>query len=809
MKRLIHLLPGLLVISLMTANLFAQGAGQFGNLPLWFEPANPAQFVAHGAKSEFVITPTGAEFVLVKTNAQTASGHLHLVGADKMARITGEDRLNGRVNYLVGNDPAHWRTDVPTFSRVRVDDVYPGINVVYYGNQQRLEYDFNLAVGADPAVIALRFEGAEQVSLNSAGELVIRFSNGEAVQHRPIAYQMIDGRRQEIATGYKVVAPRTAAFVLGDYDPSRPLVIDPVLTYSTYYGGNYGDVASAIAVNQQDGSVYVAGQTYSTQFSSGNPFSTPGSFQTNYLGGARPGDAFVARFDSSGTNLIYATYLGGSDYDAAFALAVDNAGNAFVAGATISTDFPFTNSIPNGNKISGKVDTLVGYYPTDAFVTELDPSGSHLVYSTYLGGSGYESAYGITLDSADNAFVTGFTYSTNFPVTTNALQPHLRCPYTFYVNCNAFIAEVAAGGLKLNYSTYLGGTNFDHGQAIAFNNGRVFVAGYTYSTNFPTTNALNGFQYLNGSLNPNYSDGFVAAFTSSVTNLTPLYITLLGGSNYDAATGIAAAGDGTAYVCGATTSTNFPYTTTNVPYLTIAYVHTNTTWYINATNGFLTQIKWDGLQPAIGYSAMFGGLGNDVASGVALDPAGNAYVVGSASSTDFPATTNNISGYLSATNSSQINQGYSDAVIIAFNTNASALLYSAYLGGYSQDYGFAIAVDPLGNAYIAGQTLSGNFPTVNARQTFLNGPSDMFLAKISQTAVPFVPSLAIAPLPGGPSDILLQWQMFPANYNLESASNLDSGSWTVLPDIPLYTNGWYQVTVPATNDLEFFRLHQD
>jgi hypothetical protein len=387
------------------------------------------------------------------------------------------------------------------------------------------------------------------------------------------------------------------------------------------------------------------------------------------------------------------------------------------------------------------------------------------------------------------------------------------CSNTIYINANAFVAEVGAGGSSLNYSTFLGGTNFDVGRSIAFNNNRVFVAGYTYSTNFPNTNALPGFDHLNGSTNQNNynfgSDAFVSAFSVAGTNFNLLYSTYLGGSNYDGATGIAAAADGTAYVAGYTTSTNFPYTTTNVAGLTTAYVLTNTTGVIYATNGFLTQIKWDGSHPSIGYSTMFGGYGLDIANGVALDPQGNAYVVGSASSTNFPATTNNISGYLSATNRSQINRGYSDAFIIAFNTNASALLYSAYLGGQDQDFGNAIAVDPLGNAYLAGQTLSTDFPTVGARQTYRNGPNDMFIAKISQTLQPPAPVLAISPTTAGSNSIRLAWQMFPANYELESASDLGGGNWLAVPASPVYSNGWYQVTLPTTNNLEFFRLHQN
>jgi hypothetical protein len=672
------------------------------------------------------------------------------------------------------------------------------------------------------------------------------------VQHPPVAYQTVHGVRQEITASYKILDAHTAAFDLGCYDHRELLVIDPVLSYSTYFGGNYGETGWAIAVNPTDGSIYVAGQTFSTK-DTNNPsstFSTPGAYLTNYQGGKLTGDAFVARFDESGTNLIYATYLGGNGNDGAMGLAVNNAGNAYLTGYTDSTNFPHFNSITNafynGSHIGGVPNkNLNNTYAVDAFVTELNPSGNGLVYSTYLGGNSMDAAYGITLDDAGDAYVAGYTYSTNFPATKNtAFQPNLVCSNTVYINANAFVAEISAGGTNLNYSTFLGGTNFDVGRAIAWNNNRLFVTGYTASTNFPVTNYIqrlvliatnvlskkvsgvltnydvivtNVFdgQYLNGrSTNkPNQridlaSDAFVTAFdTTSRTNLSLLYSTFLGGTNEDRASGIAADANGSAYVTGYTTSTNFPDT---VPDLTSSYVRTNGTGYVFATNGFLTRIDYSpGTNATIGYSAMFGGKGLDVANGVALDPAGNAYVVGSVTSTNFPVyPTNNLSDFLTATNNSQLKKGYSDAFVIAFNTNASALLYSTYLGGKLNDFGNAIAVDPLGNAYLTGQTLSTNFPCVNALQSRRDGTNDMFIAKISQNTSP--PTLLIAPDNSTvPPGISLEWQMFPPNYSLLGSADLASGNWLAVPGSPAYTNGWYQITLPATNDVQFFRLQKN
>jgi hypothetical protein len=617
---------------------------------------------------------------------------------------------------------------------------------------------------------------------------------------------------------------------LGSYDHNQPLVIDPVLTYSTYYGGNYGEKPWAIAVNPNDGSVYVAGQTYSNKSTNGIPFWTPDAFQTTNHGGKISGDAFVARFDSTGTNLIYATFLGGSGNDSALSLAVDASGNAYLAGFTDSTNFPTQNAVYD--HINSLYNTKTHNYAVDAFVAELNPAGDGLVYSTYLGGNSMDVAYGIALDLAGDAYVTGLTYSTNFPVTPNAYQTHLQCTNTVYINANAFVSVIAAGGTSVSYSSYLGGTNYDAGRSITFNNNKVFVAGYTYSTNFPATNFLAKFQYLNGDARTNKnskkpkeaSDAFVTAFDASTVNLSMLYSTLLGGTNNDVANSIAADAIGNAFVAGYTSSTNFPFTATNVVGLS-SFVHTNiASRYELATNGFLTQITWDGAHTAIGYSAMFGGKGVNVANGVALDPDGNAYVVGSAACTNFPVTPDNLSGDLTTTNSSKKGKKWSDAIIIAFNADCSALLYSAYLGGRDNDFGNAIAVDADHNAFITGETYSTNFPTVGAYQPHRSGTNDMFIAMISPNDPP-APSLSIrmdnAALPtahaniagssGSPASdhpIVLKWKKSAARYEVESSDDLHSTNWKVVPQSVIYTNGNYQVTLPTTSGVQFFRLRR-
>ena len=756
----------------------AQPVAVPANLPLYFEAGQgqanvPAQFIARGHNYQFLISPTETQIVLRKTTAESAVVRMQFVGANAQAPVSGDAELPGKINHLTGNDPAQWRVGLAMFTKVRVGGLYPGVNLVYYGNQQQLEYDFDIAPGANPQAIAMHFDGVDKISIAPQGELILNLAGGEIRQPKPVIYQMVDGVRKEIAGGYRMMDAHTVAFAIGQYDRSQPLVIDPVLSYSTYFGGSAGDTAWAVTLDT-NGNVYIAGQTFSKQFSTTNAFSTPGAFQTNFAGGKLTGDAFVSKLDAASGYPVYITYLGGSNDDGAVSIAVDGAGNAYVTGFTDSPDFPVTNSIPGGvprlpnsTNISGTFSKSFGSYPVDAFVTELGPSGSNLVYSTYLGGSGMDSGLGIAVDSTGNAYVTGVTYSTNFPVInaipypgrTNMFFDHLACTNSIYFNANAFITKIGPGGTNLVYSSYFGGTNFDEGKGIAVDNdGNVYVTGFTASTNFPTlnavvqqmvwtnvvgtnqisiTNSLNGY-LLNGSTTNKTSsfDAFVAKFDSTGTNL--LYSTFLGGTNNDVANGIAVDTNGNAYVTGWTTSTNFPNTAG-----LYSFVSTNISLNILATNVFLTKITnaIGTTNVGIAWSAVFGGEGADIGYGVAVDPAGNnVFVTGSASSTNFP--TYNVPGLMSSTNS-----GKSDAFVIAFtNTTANtiALLYSGYLGGKENDFGYGIAVDANDNAYVVGQTLSINFPTFNGEFTSRNGTNDAFLTKIMWTVPP--PEIGTQPI---------------------------------------------------------------
>ena len=728
-----------------------------GNLPLYFE-ASPDQasgstrFVTRGCNYQFLLSPTEVQIALGKTGVRPAEVRMNFVGANPGAQSSGGMELPGKINYLIGDHPAQWHTGVATFAQVRVERLYPGINLAYYGNQRQLEYDFSIAPGADPCAIKIHFNGADKISIGACGELILAVAGGEIRQPAPVIYQMAGGQRQTVSGGYRLVGTRTAAFTVGKYDHHLPLVIDPILSFSTYFGGNSSDTAWSVALDT-NGFIYVAGQTLSKQMSATNtaPFSTPGAFQTNFAGGGATGDAFVAKFDNQGSNLIYLTYLGGNGDDLAASVAVDGSGDAFLTGSTSSTNFPTTTNALY-RKIGG-VSTSVGY-PVDAFVAELNSSGSNLVYSTYLGGSSMDGGTSIAVDSSNNVYVTGFTYSTNFPITSNAFQKHLACPNSVYFNANAFVSEIGTYGTNLVYSSYFGGTNFDVGEGIALDGSdNIYVTGFTASTNFPTTNAIqqqfvsvtlttnaaptnvvfttnffNGY-LLNGASNqlpaPAY-DAFVARFNPSFTGLA--YSTFLGGTNNDIAYHLAVDGAGNAYVTGWTVSTNFPNTLTNVAGLYNGLTNNLVFGIPVTTNAFLTQVTWTGSNAAIGYSTVFGGtnFGIDVGYGVTVDPSGNVFVVGASSTTNFPAV--NTPGLFGPTNA-----GGSDAFVIAFNSNATSILCSGYLGGTGNDYGYGIAVDSATNVYLVGQTASLNFPALNARQSSLNGPSDAFLAKILWT----------------------------------------------------------------------------
>ncbi len=671
----------------------------YARLPLSFE-ANQEQlddavkFISRGSGYQLYLTATEAVLQLRqpepknKSDKTQLSGRtaaivrMKLVGANPASLSNGHEELPGKSNYFIGSDPNRWRTNVPNYAKVSFGQVWPGINLVYYGNQQQLEYDFVVAPGADPRAIKLSFEGAEKVEVDPQGDLVLRVGGGVVVLRKPFVYQDVDGKRKEIESGYVLDGKDRASFQVATYDIERALVIDPVLTYSTYLGGLSDDSAYGIAVDSQR-NVYVAGLTSSSDFPRANPL------QPNFGGGE---DVFVTKLNASGSAILYSTYIGGNGAEQLGDLVVDGTGNTYLAGMTGSTNFP--TATPFQATRSGV---------SDAFVTKLNASGSALLYSTYFGGSGGESGGDIAVNSTGNIFVIGTTDSTNLP----RAQP-LQADFGGG-QADVFITKFNPAGSALIYSTYFGGSGMDRGNGLALDaSDNVYITGDTSSSNLPKVNPARPDYGTNG-------DGFVARLEASGSTLG--YSTYLGGSGEDSAQAISADGAGNAYVTGETSSGNFPA------------VNALQASKGSGSDAFVTKLAAAG---TIVYSTFLGGSNSgsndsDSGSGIAVDSGGSALVTGFTTSPNFPKA-NPIQ-----TN----NNGGGEAFVTKLNAAGSALVYSTFLGGTGYDSGQAIAVDTIGGAYIAGQTRSSNFPTKDPIQPEIvsSGAYDAFIVKITDELI--------------------------------------------------------------------------
>ena len=678
---------------------------EFGKLPLGFEAnrgqtGEAADFIARGLGCALFLNSTEA----VLTTKNGVRSKLKLLNA-KASPADSTGLLEGKSNYFIGADPGQWRTDIPNYSRVRYRGVYPGIDVVYYGNQRRIEYDFVVAPRGDPRQIRLAFEGAEEAVVDGQGDLLLNTGGEQLRMRAPVIYQETNGARRQITGRYVLLesdsSPPTphsplptpvVGFQIGDYDANETLIIDPVLEYSTYYGGGGTDVAYGITVDRQ-GSVYITGQTSSLNFPTKNPFEPS-------LNGAS--DAFVVKLNPQGNAVVFSTYIGGRNPgDRGFAIAVDQGGQVYLTGETTSLNFPTHNAAqPN---FRGGVD---------AFVTKLSIQGNVLLYSTYLGGSFIDAAYSIALDRFDNAYITGRTDSSNFP-TKNPLQGALRGQR------DAFVSKLSPDGEML-FSTYLGGEpetpggrDEETGYGIALDVlQNIYVTGYTTSPNFPLVNPTQG--AFGGD-----EDAFVTKLNS--TGPTIIYSTFIGGSRLDDGRGIAVDRFGNAYITGYTLSSDFPRANALQPA------------YGGGGDGFVTKLSGAG---ALVYSTFLGGsAGENIGPvldptpgcAIAVDALGFAYVTGKTASQDFPVVLPIQAGLL----------GDTDAFIAKLDPAGSALVFSTYLGGAeaggagAEERGLGIALGA-GGVYVAGQTLKNDFPVaLPAQNTYGGGLSDAFIAKIT------------------------------------------------------------------------------
>ncbi len=696
----------------------------YAKLPLSFVPnvghLNAAvRYYAQAAGFSVAFGGGEALLALIDGQGKGVALALRFEGANPTIAPQGRQRLSGTVNYLRGSDPAAWQTDLPTYGEVVYPNLWPGIDLAFRGGAGQLKYEFIVAPGADVSAIRLVYRGAHGISLDPAGDLRIATALGALTDTRPVSYELDGSTRVPVETWFVLYEGNAYGFALGPRGDSRlPLVIDPGLVYSTYLGGALRERAFAIAVDR-DGNAYVTGRTESVDFPT-----TPGAFDTTQNGSF---DVFVAKLNPAGSALVYSTYLGGSQNDQGFGIAVDSSGNAYVTGVTESADFPTTpgafDVTYNGNDPRCVPDPGSPCV-ADAFVTKLNASGSRLVYSTYLGGARHDEGTAIAVDSAGNAYVTGWTGSgididpLNFPTTAGAFDT------TYNGSGDAFVTKLNPAGSALVYSTFLGGGPFgdgihghDRGRAIAVDSaGNAYVTGQTRSASFPTTPGA--FDTTQNSVG--VEDAFVTKLNATGSAL--IYSTYLGGSLYDEGFGIAVDSSGNAYVTGVTRSTDFP---------TMAGAFRTT--HSGSDDAFVTKLNATG--SALVYSTYLGGTLDDDAFAIAVDSAGNAYVTGGTESTDFPTT----AGAFDTTHN-----GLADVFVTKLNVAGSTLAYSTYLGGTGSEAARAIAVDPSGNVYVAGSTGSTDFPTTpGAFDTTHNGAADAFVAKLALVLAPA--TLALSP----------------------------------------------------------------
>jgi hypothetical protein len=677
----------------MTALAGPRPTTDYGKLPLTFE-ANAGQadgrvkYLSRGAGYTLFLT-SGNEAVV--SLARTTAGGERLTTAVRMTMPGSKDAEAIRAlepqsnvsNYIYGNDPKRWLTGVKHYGRVSYESVYPGIDVVYYGNQRQLEYDFVVAPGADPGAIRLKFD-AERVSTEN-GDLLLHKTHGPLRQLKPVVYQEIDGKRRYIASNY-VVRNKEVRFALGKYDRSKTLVIDPILVYSTYLGGSGVENGFAVTVDSTQ-AAYVVGSTASTDF----PLITGTSGQTTFKGGAT--DAFVVKYSPSGSGIAFSTYIGGSGADSATGVGVDANGNILIGGSTDSTNFPLRN--PMQPTIGGK---------TDAFLVKLAPSGA-LVFSTFIGGFEDDQTLSLVVDGGNNAVLGGVTRSTNFWA-SGGLRPAFQGGAT-----DGWVFKMNSDGVRL-WSTYMGGVGNDSVNGVAVDTqNNVYLTGGTTSLNFPVSSGV----VRTTLVRTGYMDAFV---TKLDPNGALSYSTYLGGREYDEGIEIAVDLAGQAYVAGDTDSIlDFP--TRN----TLQGPPGNRDLFVTKLNATATDYV---------FSTYLGGSGVDNAADITVDAAGDAYVIGTTTSSNFP-----VGSPLQATL-----RGPSDVFITKINAAGTARVWSSYLGGLSDDVASSIAIDNQSNLYLAGSTISIDFPHIGAQQPAMGGAQDAFVAKIAGCDIVLAPTAA-------------------------------------------------------------------
>jgi Beta-propeller repeat len=708
-------------------------AEAFGRLPLYFI-ANQGQvddeqvsFYVKGADKTLYFTPDGITFALKGASAKSEQGHesedgdepsrwsikLDFLGANSRVKPEGEDQQHAVFSYFTGQ-PEDWHTAIPTYGKVVYRDLWPGIDLVYSGSVNALKYEFVVHPGADPKQIRMAYRGVSDITVKKTGELDVSTPAGGFEDGVPVAWQVIEGEKRMVSMQYALGAVQEDGvypynFDLGTYDPTLPLILDPViLVYCGYIGGASSDSGFSIAVDDQ-GNAYVTGTTWSDE--SSFPVTVGPDLTYN---GSPFQDAFVARVNPQGTALDYCGYIGGADRDEGNGIAVDGQGNAYVTG--------FTDSYESSFPVTVGPDLTYNGGRWDAFVARVNPQGTGLDYCGYIGGAIDDEGNGIAVDDQGNAYVTGFTRSdqSSFPVTVG---PDLT--YNGDI-VDAFVARVNPQGTALDYCGYIGGAHDDRGTGIAVDGqGNAYVTGFTdsYESSFPVTVGPD-LTYNGGPW-----DAFVARVNPQGTALD--YCGYIGGADRDDGNGIAVDGQGNAYVTGITESSQGTFPVTVGPDLTFNG---------GGSDAFVARVNPQGT--ALDYCGYIGGWPEDVGVGIAVDGQGNAYVTGITESRQgtFPVTVGPDLTF---------NGGASDAFVARVNPQGTALDYCGYIGGTSTDVSSGIAVDDQGNAYVTGTTRSGafTFPVTVGPDLTYNGGVDGFLAKIE--AFQFTLSASPDPLIAG------------------------------------------------------------
>jgi hypothetical protein len=664
------------------------------------EPSPSEDVLTRKFRSNQPLSDSAGELMLAAGKATVEKRsvlRMKLSGANTAATVVGRKPLAGTSNYFVGRDPSRWRTGIRNYAEVKYADVYPGVDLIYYGNGKKFEYDFNVASGADTRAIQMSIEGADDIGIDGDGNIVVKVSGRSVTMRKPQAYQEIGAVRREVAASYVLDRKsQHVSFDLVGFDANLPVIIDPVVEYSTYVGGSNSDIGFGIAVDAQ-GSSYIAGKTMSIDFPT-----TAGTVDT----ALRKSDAFVLKLSPDGSALEYATYLGGGADDWATGIGLDADGNAYITGQATSADFPTTA----GAFQQQCPPTVNGFCSNSVFVSKLNPTGTALIYSTYLGGglqsagaAGFTRPGNIAVDAAGHAYVTGQTVASNFPTTPGAFQSSRSG------SGDAFVTKLELDGSNVVYSTYLGGSTEDYGTGIAVDaDGNAYVTGYTGYinglNNFPTT--AGAFQTQCGYRVPGVYctvDVFVTKVNATGTGL--VYSTFLGGTSEDwgeAGSAIVVDAAGSAYVTGRTSSNDFPVLNPPVELKVPLSA---------GSNAFITKFTPDG--SSLVYSTY---LAPGAGAAVAVNASGNAFIAGGSYSWVFPYV-------------KQVPVNFQDpgnVFVMKLDATGSVLYYAITIGDGDAK---GMALDTSGNAYVTGSA-STAFPITNSLQPSSSNGGGAFVAKI-------------------------------------------------------------------------------